>query len=202
MTKNLLIVAVLCAFSGTLFAADAVSTSGSTASAGNSGQGNGNTVSAPVNVNVDLSSLGTQKDSTKITVDNTGDSTTRVLYSGSQTIRNVPSVSGPPLISSNDTCMGSASGSVVGPGFGVSMGKTYTDTNCVTLKNSRELWNMGMRAAALALMCKDEDNKDALEVTGFICPVKQQSSAVQSEQYTDPIVRARLGMPALEMKGK
>lgn len=86
------------------------------------------------------------------------------------TVRNTPDVNGPALVSSNDTCMGSTSGAISAPGFGVSLGKTYNDTNCVMLKNSRELWNMGMKAAALALMCNDVNNKAALEVTGFICP--------------------------------
>lgn len=122
-------------------------------------------------------------------------------------IKNTPSVNGPPLTSSNDTCMGSASGSVNAPGIGVSLGKTYTDANCVMLKNSRELWNMGMKAAALALMCKDADNREALELTGFECPqttkarngnmAVQQHAQASQEQYTDPIVRARLGLPPL-----
>lgn len=97
------------------------------------------------------------------------DSTIRQEF-GTQKIKNTPSVSGPPLTSSNDTCMGSASGSVNAPGFGLSVGKTYTDDNCVMLKNSRELWNMGMKAASMALMCMDRNNREALEMTGFECP--------------------------------
>jgi hypothetical protein len=73
--------------------------------------------------------------------------------------------------------MGSASGSVNVPGFGLGIGKTYTDANCVRLKNSREMWNMGMKAAALALMCKDDENREALEANGdFTCPVKKQEA--------------------------
>jgi hypothetical protein len=127
-------------------------------------------------------------------------------------IRNTPSMSGPPLVSSNDTCMGSASGAVTAPGFGVSVGKTYTDTNCVMLKNSRELWNMGMKAAALARMCMNEENRDSLEMTGFVCAQTERANRKQAavpvsdavptsygqHKYTDPIVRARLGLPALD----
>lgn len=127
--------------------------------------------------------------------------------SARQKIYNTPSVNGPPLVSSNDTCMGSASGSVNVPGFGVGIGKTYKDDNCVMLKNSRELWNMGMKAAALALMCNDSANREALEVTGYECPqttkarngnmALQRAVVPEQIQYTDPIVRARLGLPAL-----
>lgn len=87
-----------------------------------------------------------------------------------QRIENVPSVDGPPLTSSNDTCMGSISGSVNFAGFGAGAGRTIIDENCVMLKNSRELWNMGMRSAALARMCMDNKNREALEMTGFVCP--------------------------------
>lgn len=97
-------------------------------------------------------------------------------------IRNTPSVNGPPLVSSNDTCMGSASGSINAPGIGLALGKTYTDTNCVMLKNSRELWNMGMKAAALALMCNDPANRQALEVTGFTCPQTAKANAEAKPQ--------------------
>lgn len=133
-----------------------------------------------------------------------------------QRIYNTPSVSGPPLTSSNDTCMGSSSGSVNAPGIGVSIGTTWTDNNCKMLKNSRELWNMGMKAAAMALMCNDKDNREALELTGFECPqtaakkkdkvatAPAASSVAMADggQYTDPIVRARLGLPALEVASK
>jgi len=96
-----------------------------------------------------------------------------VEYSGSQTIHNVPSVNGPSLTTSNDTCMGSTSGSVNIAGIGIGGGSTWTDNNCKRLKNARELWNMGMKAASLAILCKDDENKEALEVTGYKCPAKK-----------------------------
>lgn len=125
------------------------------------------------------------------------DTTSHVVYSGGQTIRNVPSVSGTPLTTSNDTCMGSTSGSANGPGFGVSFGSTWSDANCKMLKNSRELWNMGMKAASMALMCKDSDNREALEATGFLCyqtaALLKKAAVVQSgPDMTDPAIRARL----------
>jgi len=125
---------------------------------------------------------------------------------GTQTIKNTPSVSGPPLTSSNDTCMGSASGSANAPGFGISVGKTYVDENCKMLKNSRELWNMGMKAAAMALMCMDSNNRAALEMTGFVCPqsvaraavVVEREAALKAGEPVDPIVRQRMGLPKIK----
>lgn len=131
---------------------------------------------------------------------------TNVHYSGSQTVRNVPSVGGPPLTASNDTCMGSTSGSVNVAGFGGSYGTTWTDENCVMLKNSREMWNMGFRAAALARMCMDGMNREAFELTDLECPqakkereqnIARPVSKAEHPEYTDPYVRQRLGLKPL-----
>lgn len=92
-------------------------------------------------------------------------------------VRNTPSAFAAPLTSSNDTCMGSSSGAVAAPGIGVSFGTTWTDTNCQMLKNSRELWNYGMKEAALALMCTDKKVREALTVTGYKCPVIETQPA-------------------------
>jgi hypothetical protein len=103
--------------------------------------------------------------------------------------------------------MGSTSGSVNAPGIGIGFGTSWVDGNCKMLKNSRELWNMGMKGAAMALMCKDADNREALELTGFECPQTTrdkkaaqsvaEAAVVSTGESTDPIVRARLGLPAL-----
>lgn len=146
--------------------------------------------------------------------------TQTIEYGSDQVVRNTPSVSGPPLTTSNDTCMGSISGSINIAGLGFGGGSTWSDANCKMLKNSRELWNMGMKAAALSLMCNDALNREALELTGYVCPQTALASkqaadrnepplALQSSStimpispsiYTgvDPVVRARLGLPVLK----
>lgn len=86
-----------------------------------------------------------------------------------------------PLTSSNDTCMGSTSigGSAVS--FGFSAGTTWTDENCVMLKNAREIWNMGFRGAALARLCMDKRNREAFELTGINCPVNSREARTGSD---------------------
>lgn len=83
----------------------------------------------------------------------------------------------PALASSNDTCMGSSSlgGSAVA--FSFSVGSTWIDENCVMLKNAREIWNMGFKGAALARLCMDPLNKEALETTGIKCPPRASAAA-------------------------
>lgn len=169
-------------------------TSGSESQASNNGN----------NQSIIFSSPGESKN----TVRYEGGTRQEVINSGTSRVKNVPSVSGPPLVSSNDTCMGSVSGSVNVAGFGGGFGTTYKDANCVMLKNSRELWNMGMRGAALARMCMDPDNREALEITGFICPQTERAQKNQSVEVpedrpdiTDPLVRTRMGLnPLREVK--
>lgn len=130
------------------------------------------TVNTTANVNNTQSGTMTQNytGGTASTLTTDGTTTSNVVYSGTQTVKNVPTVIGPNLTSSNDTCMGSTSGGIAGPGFGVTVGSTWTDDQCKRLKMSRELWNKGMKAASLAMDCMDPQARDALEITGTKCP--------------------------------
>ncbi|MDB5772816.1 MAG: hypothetical protein JWM42_3190 [Burkholderia sp.] len=92
----------------------------------------------------------------------------------------VSSALAPAITSSNDTCMGSTSIGASAVSFGFSAGSTWTDENCVMLKNSRELWNMGFKGAALARLCMDPQNKEALESTGITCPARHQTTTTGS----------------------
>lgn len=105
-----------------------------------------------------------------------------VEYEGTYKLKNVPNVGAPPLTTSNDTCMGSTTAGVAVAGFGISFGSTWTDANCVMLKNGREMWNMGMRAAAIARMCMDEKNKESLEITGTKCPQTEAKEKAEAER--------------------
>lgn len=82
----------------------------------------------------------------------------------------------PPIIASNDTCMGSTSFGGSAVSFGFSAGTTWTDDNCVMLKNAREMWNMGFKGSALARMCMDPLNQEAFEATGINCPARRARS--------------------------
>lgn len=174
---NKIVIAIITAFSSTAFATGQTTQdqkqqttvlSGSESQATNAGNTQSIIFTAP----------GTS--TTSAIVEQKGDTTSRIMYSGSQTVKNVPSVSGPSLVASNDTCHGSTSGSINFAGFGGGLGSTVVDKNCVMLKNARELWNMGMRGAAIARLCMDSDNRYALEITGFTCPqpIKSKDQAI------------------------
>lgn len=74
------------------------------------------------------------------------------------------------LSTGDDTCMGSSGLGVQGLDFGASLGTTWTDTNCVMLKNARELKNQGYDKAAKARLCMNDENALAFELAGEPCP--------------------------------
>ena len=77
----------------------------------------------------------------------------------------------------NDTCTVSYSAAVQTQILGVSGGGHIRDMNCERLKNSKTLYNMGMKVAAVALMCQDETVYKAMEMAGTPCPYKGEIGA-------------------------
>jgi len=86
---------------------------------------------------------------------------------------------GPALTSSNDTCMGSSSMGASGASFSLSLGSTWTDKNCVMLKNARELWNQGQHAASMALMCSDDDIRYSISVSGGVMDRRKDGAIIR-----------------------
>jgi hypothetical protein len=74
------------------------------------------------------------------------------------------------VTTSDDTCMGSSGVGGQGDAFGFSIGSTWTDSNCIMLKNARELQAQGHHKAARARLCMNEDNAMAFELAGQPCP--------------------------------
>jgi hypothetical protein len=163
----------------------------SSSSATTSAQGNSQAVTfaSPADVTT-RSTLSSNQN-----INNTGATTNTVDYQGSYTIKNVPSVNGPNLTTSNDTCMGSTSASANGPGVGISFGTTWTDEHCKRLKMSRELWNKGMKAASLAMDCMDSAAMAALEMTGTKCP--QSMTAAERVSAYGPQASTASAAPAV-----
>lgn len=54
--------------------------------------------------------------------------------------------------------------------LGFSAGKSVRDTNCERIKLSKTLYDMGMRVAAVSLMCQDFRVWDAMRMAGTPCP--------------------------------
>lgn len=94
--------------------------------------------------------------------------TTVIEYKGQP----VPSAMAPSMSAfSQDVCAVPASGGLNTGVFAVSGGTVVTDANCVRLKNAKALHDMGLKVAAVSLLCKDEEVWDAMEMSGSPCPV-------------------------------
>ena len=69
-----------------------------------------------------------------------------------------------------DLCVTGVSGATQTQVLGMSFGGTIKDTNCERLKLSKTLYDMGMKVAAVAMMCQDERVFKAMEMAGTPCP--------------------------------
>jgi hypothetical protein len=85
-----------------------------------------------------------------------------------------PTAVAPTMMSggNNDLCSTGSSGSVQTQVFGVSTGGTIRDLNCERLKLSKTLYDMGMKVAAVAVMCQDERVFNAMMNAGTPCPIE------------------------------
>jgi len=82
-----------------------------------------------------------------------------------------PSAISPSINSSNsDLCTVGVSGAVQTQILGISGGNTVRDLNCERLKNAKTLYDMGMKVAAVSVMCGDPRVFSAMEMAGTPCP--------------------------------
>lgn len=87
-------------------------------------------------------------------------------------IKTVPQVYAPALTTTlSETCMGSSSGGASGLGWGVTLGSSWRDDECVRRLTARELaQTLGDQEAARAVLCGSLDVYDAYERVGRPCP--------------------------------
>ena len=82
-----------------------------------------------------------------------------------------PSAISPTINTSNsDLCTFGVAGAVQTQILGISTGTQITDENCERLKNAKTLYDMGMKVAAVSVMCQDERVFDAMMNAGTPCP--------------------------------
>lgn len=85
----------------------------------------------------------------------------------------------PSLMSSGtESCLQSISGGLQLIGVGVSTGKYIQDTECNRRRDSITLSNMGMKVAAVSLMCQNPNVWQAMLMSATPCPVIKSGSLV------------------------
>ena len=97
--------------------------------------------------------------------------------------------------SSSDLCTTGVSGAVQTQILGVSTGEMVRDENCERLKISKTLYDMGMKVAAVSVLCQDRRVYDAMEMAGTPCPflgkIGDQASdewKVNPDKIPEPVV--------------
>ena len=167
-----------------------VNTSTSTSTSNNTNTNINNTIStsSATNVNTNNTTSNTTSSSTNFTTSNSvsditamntnnnvnnsqsiSDSTQRVT----QKIESPPPSAIAPSIGSSysqDLCTTGISGAVQTQILGLSTGRSIRDQNCERIKLGKTLYDMGMRVAAVSLMCQDYRVWASMMSAGTPCP--------------------------------
>ena len=84
-----------------------------------------------------------------------------------------PSAITPSINATNsDICTTGMAGAVQTQIIGISAGTTIVDENCEQLKIAKTLYDMGMKVAAVSVLCQDRRVFDAMSMAGTPCPFK------------------------------
>jgi hypothetical protein len=167
-------------------------------------------VSENTNKNINEStseSVSTSNNTSNVTTDNTNNNNnlnqninqTQSEQRINQKIESPPPSAIAPSIGSSfsqDLCTTGISGAVQTQILGFSGGKSITDKNCERIKLSKTLYDMGMRVAAVSLMCQDERVWTAMKMAGTPCPyqgmIGEEAGAAWEENLVDvPGVKER-----------
>ena len=89
-----------------------------------------------------------------------------------------PTANAPSIVVNNSDVCKSAYSVAAQTGFvGIASGMTVTDENCERIKLSRGLFGMGMKVAAVSMLCQDVRVFDAMIMAGTPCPYKGKIGA-------------------------
>jgi hypothetical protein len=129
----------------------------------------------------------TNNNTNNSTSTSTSESTNR-NYSDSKstsTVKSPPPTAVAPAVTTinNDVCAVVASGAVQTQIFGFSMGGTMRDMNCERIKLAKNLFDMGMKVAAVATLCQDERVFAAMNAAGTPCPVDGKIGAQAKAEW-------------------
>jgi hypothetical protein len=93
---------------------------------------------------------------------------------GTTTVDKTPPTASAPnvMINNQDVCTTGVSAAVQTQILGIAGGTTIVDLNCERLKLSRALYGMGMKVAAVSMLCQDARVFNAMEMAGTPCPYK------------------------------
>ena len=107
-----------------------------------------------------------------------------------------PTASAPSIVINNqDVCTSATSVAVQTQILGFATGQTVTDENCERLKLARSLYGMGMKVAAVSVLCQDERVWEGMWMAGTPCPYlgtigKAATEAWKDNDYQAPTIES------------
>jgi hypothetical protein len=116
---------------------------------------------------------------------------TTIKYSGMP----VPSAMSPSISAfSNDMCKSGVSGGANTGVISISGGATITDENCERIKLAKVMNDLGLKVAAVGILCQDERVFEAMLQAGSACPINGAISdaALQAWYELKPEIFVRL----------
>jgi len=107
-----------------------------------------------------------------------------------------PTASAPSIVINNqDVCTSASSVAVQTQILGFATGQTVTDENCERLKLARSLYGMGMKVAAVSVLCQDGRVWEGMWMAGTPCPYlgsigKAATEAWKDNDYQAPTIKS------------
>jgi len=124
-----------------------------------------------------------------IVTENTTTSTVTTTSDATNTIITAPPSAIAPNINTanSDICTIGVSGAVQTQILGISAGSTVRDMNCEKLKNAKTLYDMGMKVAAVSVMCQDPRIFTAMMDAGTPCPIDGLIGEQAKNEWNNPV---------------
>jgi len=106
---------------------------------------------------------------------------------GTTTVDKTPPTASAPsvVINNQDVCTSASSVAIQTQVLGFATGQTVTDENCERLKLARSLYGMGMKVAAVSMLCQDERVFEAMQMAGTPCPIDGKIGEQAKELWED-----------------
>jgi hypothetical protein len=129
--------------------------------------------------------VGTTAVAQTIVTESSSSSTVDTTTRNDTTVRSPPPSAVSPSITTmnSDLCTVGVSGAVQTQILGISGGTTVRDMNCERIKLAKNLYDMGMKVAAVATLCQDERVFSAMMNAGTPCPIDGKIGAEAREAW-------------------
>ena len=161
------------------------------------------TTNSTINSTSNNTNVNTNNNTNDTTISSTAVNTNNNNNQVDQKIESPPPSAIAPTIQSggNDTCTVTFAGAVQTQVIGLSGGGHIRDMNCERLKNAKTLYNMGMKVAAVALMCQDSGVFEAMRMAGTPCPFMGEIGTDASALWEENPSLMPAGVETVELAG-